>query len=73
MADRAGTTGTGTMRSDLIDLSGVALDELREVDGLPEALDALRSRLADGSSPLCQGEMTAPCGSAPWARSGSRP
>ncbi|WP_127360027.1 hypothetical protein [Actinacidiphila soli] len=71
MAYTAGTTES--LRSDLIDLSGVSLDELKEVGGLPGALAALRHRLADASTPLCQGEMTAPCGSAPWAQTGARP
>ncbi|WP_190023455.1 hypothetical protein [Streptomyces hiroshimensis] len=76
MAYTAGSTGTGTtgsLRSDLVDLSGVSLDELREVSGLPEAFAALRGRLADGSAPLCQSEMTPPCGGAARAQSGSRP
>ncbi|MEW2031007.1 hypothetical protein AB0901_10905 [Streptomyces roseifaciens] len=76
MTYAAGSAGTRTprsLRSDLVDLSSVSLDELGEVSGLPEALAALQDRLAESSAPLCQGEMTPPCGSAPWTQSGSRP
>ncbi|GHC39023.1 hypothetical protein [Streptomyces cinnamoneus] len=42
MAYGSGTNGS--LRSELIDLSGVSLDELREVGGLPGALEALQGR-----------------------------
>lgn len=50
------------LQSELIDLSGVLLSELGEVGGLPEALAALRGRLAHASTPLCESGMAALCG-----------
>lgn len=69
MADTAGTTGN--LQSHLLDLSGVPLDELKEVDGLSSALAALQEQLVHTAAPLCQGTMTAMCGSTPWAQAGS--
>lgn len=71
MAHTAGTTGG--LRSDLIDLSGVSLDELREVAGLPAALATLRSGLSDVATPLCESGMAGLCGSGQWLSSGARP
>jgi hypothetical protein len=71
MSYTAGTTGS--LRSDLLDLSAVALDELREVNGLRDALDALRDRLAEAPAPLCESTMAAFCGTAPRVPPGGRP
>jgi hypothetical protein len=68
MAYSAGTTGS--LQSELIDLSGVSLDELREVSGLPRALAALREQLAAASAPLCDGNMAALCGGGPRVLTG---
>lgn len=62
----------GSMRSDLIDLSGVALDELRGVDGLRAALNALQESLSDAPAPLCESTMAAFCESAPQGLPGGR-
>ncbi|MGQ4384797.1 hypothetical protein [Streptomyces sp. SAS_270] len=67
MADWADTTDELT--SDLIDLSGVSLGSLGEVDGLSEARAALHGRLAHVSAPLCESGMAALCGIGPWAGS----
>ncbi|WP_340375026.1 hypothetical protein U5640_07640 [Streptomyces sp. SS7] len=63
MAHTEGTTQG--IRSGLIDLSGVPLDELGEVSGLADALARLQGRLAHTSAPLCEGRMAAAmCGGA---------
>jgi hypothetical protein len=58
----AGTTGS--LRSDLIDLSGVSLDELGEVSGLSDALTTLQTTLAHAEAPLCEADMAPSCGGA---------
>lgn len=55
------TETTGTLQSDLIDLSGVYLDELGEVSGLPTALAALQDRLVHSSAPLCEADVSPGC------------
>ncbi|MEU1180981.1 hypothetical protein ABZ464_25720 [Streptomyces sp. NPDC005820] len=57
MAHTEGTTQG--IRSGLIDLSGVPLDEVGEVSGLADALAQLQGRLAHTSAPLCEGSMAA--------------
>ncbi|MFI8088770.1 hypothetical protein ACIF9R_10690 [Streptomyces sp. NPDC086080] len=44
------------VRTHLIDLSTVPLDELTDVDGLARALAGLRSQLTHAEAPLCQGQ-----------------
>jgi len=62
MADSAETTGI--LQSDLLDLSGIPLDDLGAVSRLPAALAVLHRKLAGNSAPLCDSEMAALCGSA---------
>ncbi|MEU3791500.1 hypothetical protein [Streptomyces fructofermentans] len=69
MADTA--ENTGTLQSDLIDLSGIPLDELGSVRLLPTALAALNHRLAGGSAPLCESGMAALCGTTPAVPAGA--
>ncbi|MFG2683435.1 hypothetical protein [Streptomyces sp. NPDC048392] len=60
MAYTRGTTEG--MRSQLIDLTDVPLDELGQVGGLSDALSVLRGQLAHTGAPLCEGSMAAMCG-----------
>ena len=60
MADSAETTGI--LQSDLIDLSGIPLDELGAVSRLPAALTVLHRKLAGNSAPLCESGMATLCG-----------
>jgi len=69
MADTAETTGT--LQSDLIDLSGIPLDELGTVSRLPTALATLHRGLAGDSAPLCESGMAALCGATPSVPAGA--
>ncbi|MCX5204501.1 hypothetical protein OG897_23975 [Streptomyces sp. NBC_00237] len=62
MADLAGTTTM--LRPHLLDLSGVPLGKLGEVDGFSYALDSLRSQLAHTATPFCSGTKAMPCAGA---------
>ena len=54
------TTGTsGNLQSQLIDLSGIPLDELAGVSGLADALAVLQARIVHSAAPLCEGTMAA--------------
>ncbi|MFF0789320.1 hypothetical protein [Streptomyces spiralis] len=69
MADTAASAET--LQSDLIDLTNVPLTELGEVPLFPAALASLLGGLAASPAPLCEGNMAAMCGTAPWLSTGA--
>ncbi|NGO41630.1 hypothetical protein [Streptomyces ureilyticus] len=69
MADTAEITGT--LQSDLINLSGIPLDALGSMSLLPTALATLHRRLAGDSAPLCESGMAALCGTTPSVPTGA--
>jgi hypothetical protein len=64
-------TSAKTLQSDLIDLSDVPLARLGEVALLPSAVTGLLDGLTASPTPLCEGQMAALCGTAPWAPGGT--